>query len=74
MVAMPSPGAGNAFVEGARPNGGQGRLYQFQGKTFYDAVIPNDKQGMKDWFSGNVREMSLAVEVGCTPEIKSLLP
>ncbi|MGY4284415.1 hypothetical protein ACVWXO_003635 [Bradyrhizobium sp. LM2.7] len=32
------------------------------------------QQCMKDWFSGRVREMSLAVEVGCTPEIRSRLP
>ena len=32
------------------------------------------QQVMKDWFSGKVREMSLAVEVGCTPEIRSRLP
>lgn len=33
-------------------NGGQGRLYQYMGKSFYSATTPNDKAGLEAWFSG----------------------
>jgi hypothetical protein len=33
-------------------NGGQGRLYQYMGKSYYSAITPMDKAGFTSWFAG----------------------
>jgi hypothetical protein len=33
-------------------NGGQGRLYEYQGKTYWEGNTDGDPSGLKQWFSG----------------------
>ena len=50
-------------------NGGQGRLYQYQGKTFFEANSSDtDRAPLKTWFAGAATE---AGDTGCSYEFSS---
>jgi hypothetical protein len=49
-------------------NGGQGRLYEWQGQHFYATNTSGDKTGLSQWFSGAA---TAAGENGCSIEMAS---
>jgi hypothetical protein len=49
-------------------NGGQGRLFEFQGKRYFEANTSGDPQALKQWFTGAA---VAAGEAGCSYEMQS---
>ena len=46
-------------------NGGQGRLFEWEGKKYFEANTDDDPQPLKDWFTGAA---TAAGETGCSFE------
>ena len=49
-------------------NGGQGRLYEYEGKRYFEANTSGDREPLKSWFSGAAKSVG---EGGCSYEMHS---